>query len=196
MTFGSCLSSWLLINIPTNVFQAQLLVHERLHPVGQHHPQHLCSHRHSGHPQHSHIQVSWSYFIFHFPSSFVRGDFDSIWDLCARFTFFVFITSRKLTEHYRNLQENIETTNVTSVSLHREVKCRPVISILWLCRDFAVTLPWLSGAGLLWSFVSRARHRERLTTGNRPHRNGKAWLIKQENRKLRVISNSFDKLEN
>ena len=150
MTFGSCLSSWLLINIPTNVFQAQLLVHERLHPVGQHHPQHLCSHRHSGHPQHSHIQVSWSYFIFHFPSSFVRGDFDSIWDLCARFTFFVFITSRKLTEHYRNLQENIETTNVTSVSLHREVKCRPVISIPWLCCD----------------------------------------------RKLQVISNSFDKLEN
>ena len=38
--------------------------------------------------------------------------------------YFVFITSRKLTEHYRNLQENIETTNVTSVGLHREVKCR------------------------------------------------------------------------
>ena len=35
---------------------------------------------------------------------------------------YLHITSRKLTEHYRNLQENIETTNVTSVSLHREVK--------------------------------------------------------------------------
>ena len=44
--------------------------------------------------------------------------------------------------------------------------------------------------------VTRARHGGRLTTGNRPHRTGKAWLIKQENRKLRVISNSFDKLEN
>ena len=79
--------------------------------------------------------------------------------------------------------------------------CRDfAVTLPWLCCDFAVTLPWLCRDVAVtlwfWSSVSRARHGGRLTTGNRPHRTGKAWLIKQENRKLRVISNSFDKLEN